>query len=324
MNGETISVIIPIYNVEAYLPRCLDSVINQTYKDLEIILVDDGSPDRCGEICDEYAAKDPRIKVIHKKNGGLSDARNAGIDAATGEYITHVDSDDYVGERYVELMYNAAEKYGADIVQSRYTSVHEELGTASGETAVMTGEEAFKDLLLFGKTVVSAVSKLYRTRLFDNIRYPKGRINEDSLTTYKLLLLADKVVALPDNIYYYFIRPDSIMGKLSKERCGVVYYDREINEHLGADAEKYSAETEHYRIVNAVGIYNQIVLRDKSGELKEEKKAVRKIILESNRKNPYLSKRYRMAITGVRLGALYDLLLKTVYKTVNRKNLRGM
>ncbi len=320
-----ISVVIPVYNVEKYLPRCLDSVINQTYTDLEIILVDDGSTDGCGEICDEYAAADKRIRVIHKTNGGLSDARNAGIEIASGEYITFIDSDDSVSGSCVELLLKTAEKYDADIVQGRYTSRLEELGTLSGSISVMTGEEAFRQIMLFGDITVNAWAKLYRTRLFDSIRFPKGRINEDSLTTYKVVLLAGKVVSMPDNIYFYFIRSDSIIGrKLDKERCGVAYYDREIAEYLGADAEKYSDEIEHYRTVNAVGIYNQIVLRDRDGDLTEEKNAIRKLILTCNRSNPYLSRRYRTAIVGVKFAWLYELMLKTVYKTANRKNLRGV
>ena len=106
MDKDLISIIVPIYNVEKYIKKCIDSIINQTYTNLEIILVDDGSPDNCGKICDKYKEKDDRIKVIHKKNGGLSDARNAGIDIATGEYITFIDSDDYVAENYIEVLYN--------------------------------------------------------------------------------------------------------------------------------------------------------------------------------------------------------------------------
>ena len=111
-----ISVIVPCYNVEEYLPKCIESILNQTYRNLEILLVDDGSPDNCGRICDEYAAKDSRIRIIHKKNGGLSDARNAALDVMTGEYVTFIDSDDYVSDDYVEYLYKIIKESGVKIV----------------------------------------------------------------------------------------------------------------------------------------------------------------------------------------------------------------
>ena len=120
MTQPLISVIVPCYNVEEYLPRCVESVLNQTYRNLEILLVDDGSPDRCGEICDEYAAVDSRVKVIHKENGGLSDARNVALNVMKGEYVTFVDSDDYVAADYVEYLYKLMEEYGVKLSVSRH------------------------------------------------------------------------------------------------------------------------------------------------------------------------------------------------------------
>ena len=120
-----ISVIVPCYNVEQYLPKCIDSILNQTYQNLEVWLVDDGSPDRCGEICDEYAKKDTRIKVIHKKNGGLADARNVALDVMTGEYVVCVDSDDYISPTHIEGLYRLIEKYGADISVNTFCPFYE-------------------------------------------------------------------------------------------------------------------------------------------------------------------------------------------------------
>lgn len=125
MNYPLVSVIVPCYNVEQYLPQCIDSILNQTYQNLEVWLVDDGSPDRCGEICDEYAKKDARIKVINKKNGGLADARNVALDVMTGEYVVFVDSDDYISPTHIEGLYHLIEKYGADVSVNTFCSFYE-------------------------------------------------------------------------------------------------------------------------------------------------------------------------------------------------------
>lgn len=174
---ELISVIIPIYNVEKYLKKCIDSIINQTYKNLEIILVDDGSPDNCGKICDEYAKKDQRIRVIHKKNGGLSDARNAGIDIAKGKYIAFVDSDDYVEKEYIEIMYKELKKNNVKIVQCGINKI-------SDNEEIIDNYGYLKDELINSQRImeekytkypisnVVAWNKLYDIDLFKNIRYP--------------------------------------------------------------------------------------------------------------------------------------------------------
>ena len=131
---ELISVVVPVYNVEKYIDKCINSIINQTYKNLEIILVDDGSPDNCGNICDEYAKKDNRIIVIHKENGGLSDARNTGIEVSKGKYITFIDSDDYISDNYVSFLYNLIIEYKADISIGKHYVLYEngEINTATG------------------------------------------------------------------------------------------------------------------------------------------------------------------------------------------------
>ena len=122
---DLISVVVPIYNVENYIKKCVDSILSQTYKNLEIILVDDGSPDNCPQICDEYAQKDNRIKVIHKENGGLSDARNAGIDISKGKFITFIDSDDYIEKDYVEVLYNSIKENASDMAIGSHKAIYD-------------------------------------------------------------------------------------------------------------------------------------------------------------------------------------------------------
>lgn len=214
-----ISVIIPIYNVRNYLRRCVDSVCNQEYRNLEIILVDDGSTDESGRLCDEYAEADTRIKVIHQKNAGLSAARNSGIDVAQGEYIVFVDSDDWVHESYVSHLYELLQENDSDIAICSYYYVDRDyavlppLATESVET--ISGDEAVyrcTDVRISEKYNV-AWNKIYHRSLFKTIRYPVGKINEDEFTSYKLYKLANKVTITDKCLYYYYQRSDSIMNK---------------------------------------------------------------------------------------------------------------
>lgn len=209
-----ISVIVPCYKVEAYLPRCVDSILRQTYKNIEIFLVDDGSPDNCGLICDEYAKQDTRVKVIHKKNGGLSDARNVAIDIAKGEYVTFIDSDDYVSPDYLNVLYDLISKHGSDISVSSFSFFYETgkiKDHSSGITEyVCSREEALKTMFYQDKFDNSAWGKLYKSHLFGSIRYPKGKIYEDFGTTYKLLMLTNKVAYTSQSTYYYLQRSGSI------------------------------------------------------------------------------------------------------------------
>ena len=217
MNNPLISIIVPIYNVEVYIRNCVDSILGQTYENLEIILVDDGSPDNCGAICDEYRSKDKRIKVIHKKNGGLSSARNAGIDVASGEYLGFIDSDDWIESDMYEALYNALTYYKADIsVCGRYIVEGDRITTISDseKAQVFTRSEALSELVLdeYSGMKNFAWDKLYKKELFDDVRYPEGKYYEDIFTTYKLFAKSNKIVDIKSPKYYYLLREDSICG----------------------------------------------------------------------------------------------------------------
>lgn len=210
--SELISVIIPIYKVEEYLDECITSVVNQTYKNLEIILVDDGSPDNCPIMCDAWAEKDERIRVIHKPNGGLSDARNAGIDIAKGDYIAFVDSDDYIKPDMFEKLYNALSKENADISACGIVNCIGENKNVWGCMDVAGNSEEILELLYNEASYpVSAWNKLYSRKCWENLRFPVGKICEDAFTTYQLIDNAEKIVMIPDALYCYRIRPESIM-----------------------------------------------------------------------------------------------------------------
>jgi len=217
MQNPLISIIIPIYKVEDYIRCCIDSILSQTYKNLEIILVDDGSPDNCGSVCEEYSLKDKRIKVIYKKNGGLSSARNAGLDIASGEYIGFVDSDDWIENDMYESLYNAIIFHKADIsVCGRYIASGNKITTISDseKAEVFTRCEALSELVLdeYSGMKNFAWDKLYKKELFDNVRYPEGKCYEDIFTTYKLFSLSNKIVDIKSPKYYYLMREDSICG----------------------------------------------------------------------------------------------------------------
>lgn len=211
-----ISVIVPIYNVEKYLDRCVDSIINQTYKNLEIILVDDGSPDNCPQMCDDYAKKDSRIKVVHKENGGLSDARNAGMKVATGEYVSFIDSDDYISLDFYETLLQTMIDNDSDIVEcsvvkfyenEKFVEYNDDLKVTNYDT--LDGLEGLINENPFKQHVWN---KLYKTNIALDIPYAVGKLNEDEFWTYQIFGKAKKVTRINKTMYYYFQRGSSIMG----------------------------------------------------------------------------------------------------------------
>lgn len=226
MTTPLISVIVPVYRVEKYLERCVKSILSQTYKNLEVILVDDGSPDQCPAICDACAEKDVRVKVIHQENKGLSGARNAGIDAASGEYLAFVDSDDYVNPHFIEELYQLLQDTGCAIGQCRFSYVKGDGLVEEGDSAfcIYRGESLMEQL--YGPEekatcFVVAWNKLYRAELFKEtgIRYPEGRIHEDEATTYRLFHEAKKLAFLDRALYgYYTENGGSITSVFSAKR----------------------------------------------------------------------------------------------------------
>lgn len=211
-----ISVIVPIYKVEPYLRRCVDSLLQQTCENFELILVDDGSPDNCGAICDEYAAMDDRVRVIHKPNGGLSDARNAGLEIARGEYIAFVDSDDWVAPEFLERMLEAMRETGADICECDILRTYGEENVqyaANASSVVYDTEKAMEELIRDGAFHQYVWNKLYRRAVIGDNLFPKGKTNEDEFWTYRVFGNAKKVVKIPDVLYFYLQRPGSIMGE---------------------------------------------------------------------------------------------------------------
>ena len=214
-----VSVIVPVYNVENFLPNCIESIIGQTYSNFELILVDDGSPDTCGSICDMYAKSNSKIRVIHQNNAGLSAARNAGIEIAKGDYLTFIDSDDFVLPHFLEVLVKGCEMNQADLSVCAYTRCFfNDCARSIVEKDLIESYECFTDdkmkiFLTTKKIRTCAWGKLYKRILFDNLRFPVGKYNEDEFTTYLTIHSANKIVVSDYKGYVYRFNDNSIMNE---------------------------------------------------------------------------------------------------------------
>lgn len=261
--SEKISIIIPVYNVESYLPKCLNSLIHQTYRNLEIILVDDGSPDKCGRICDWYAKKDSRIHVIHKKNEGVARARNDGIEYASGDYISFVDSDDWMAGDAYEVLYNGLRKYHADCAVGGCVKVIDKEGHLSFEkeepspTKCKSSAEAMKNVLLTGSAVWN---RLFKRKIFEQIRFPLDRINDDEVVALHAYAECKKIVFLNHDTYYYRIRKNSITTAKFSLRNVDCYYNSKDNLDFIKQKMPKLIECAEYKYIKAM-LYSYINLR---------------------------------------------------------------
>lgn len=220
-SNPLISIIVPIYKVEEYLSECIDSILCQTYTNLEIILVNDGSPDNCGSICDEYALIDNRIIVLHKSNGGLSDARNAGLDMCKGEYISFLDSDDFIHNRFIEILFESIGDNDMAFCDLFYYYDKQPILNNEGSltTVVYNKDFLLSNISLFkAPLLVVAWNKLYRKKLWDKLRYPKGKIHEDEFVVHHLLNKCETAVFCDIKMYFYRQREGSIMSMVSENR----------------------------------------------------------------------------------------------------------
>ena len=206
--NKTISIIVPVYKTGQYLPRCIESILSQTYRDLDIILIDDGSPDNSGKICDEYAEKDGRVRVFHKENGGVSSARNLGLEKArekSSEYIGFIDSDDWIEAEMYENLLDALTGSGADIAACRYFG---QKTTGTGQQILSKNEAISANIE--GRINNTVFNKLYKTKVFENIEFPVGKKYEDLAIFYRILFNAEKITVLQDEYYHWCINPNSI------------------------------------------------------------------------------------------------------------------
>lgn len=325
MEEELISVILPIYNVEKYLEKCLKSVINQTYKNLEIILVDDGSKDNSPQICDEYAVKDKRIVVIHKSNGGLSDARNAGIEIAKGKYMTLIDSDDYVEKDYVQFLYQLIKENNAEMSICSHTVLYTNgtrIEKETGEHLVLDPKTTLEKILYDEGIDLSAWAKMYKKELFDNVKYPKGRIFEDAATTYLLIDECKKIVLGSESKYYYIIRDNSITTKgFSPKKMQLIDSTQEMCDYVKnkyPDLEKAADRRLMYAYLATLS-----QLANCKDKYPEEQKKLMEYIKQNRKKalkDKRIKKRDRIALYSTIFGfSFYKFVWKLYKKLTGRE-----
>ena len=317
-----ISVIVPVYNVEKYLSKCLESIKNQTYTNLEIILVNDGSTDSSGKICEDFANNDSRIKLYHKENGGLSDARNFGIERASGTYFTFIDSDDYITQDYVDYLLKLVENSDAQIAIGSHTICYESekktyKGLGQESQITITPKEALEHILLDDGIDLSAWAKLYSSKLFKEIRYPKGLAFEDTATTYKLLLLCEKISYGGKSIYNYRIRSNSITTSGSfKKKIQLISNTQEMCDDITEKYPDLQTAADRRLVWAYFSTLNQLL---KCPDRKEYKKEEQEILsfLKSKRKiikkGSSYSKRDKIASAALALGLPFYSFIWNLY-----------
>lgn len=324
----TVSVIVPVYNVEDYLRKCIDSIIDQSYKNIEIILVDDGSPDGCPAICDEYAKWERRIKVIHKGNGGLSDARNSGILESSGEYIAFVDSDDYIAADFIKVLLDQAVKHEADISVCNFYRVYDQKLVAETKPvhfAELTNIEAMRDVFAYPSLCdIMSCNKLYKRELFvkNEVAFPVGKIYEDDFVTYKLCYYADRVVFIDEPLYYYTQREGSITrSRFSKKTFDMVEASRGAGAWVMENNLPLTQEVEAWQLSRALNLLNAMIesrtihddtWNDASSWIIENRKSLVR--------NIYISRKRKALVFAVSLGRTPYIFIRALRNSTLTKS----
>lgn len=303
----TISIIVPVYKVEPYLRQCVDSIRNQTYPNLEIILVDDGSPDGCPRICDEYAELDSRIQVIHKKNGGLSDARNVGMAVCKGEYLCFVDSDDALPTHALKPLLDMAMEHQADLVIGDHLRFSEDIPEAPNRAAnvlLMNKAEAMEDFFRHG---CASWARLYRREVHEGLLFPVGEINEDEAIVLRLLDRCNTIAKIDTVVYYYRCRPESITTSAFSEKKMDWYYHCRSNLEWVKTRYPELVSLATGRLAGCV-----VFLLDEIAKAKQPYPEFKKILVDDLKQNyPEYQKAYRAGKNAkIRMGILNTLSLR--------------
>lgn len=316
--NSLVSIIVPIYKVEKELDRCVQSILKQTYKNIELILVDDGSPDQCPEMCDKYAKRDKRIVTIHKKNGGLSDARNAGLDIAQGEYVAFIDSDDWVSENFIEDLIHNLKDTEADISICGYIIIDDmekmRSYTVKKEREVLEHEDSIRELFSQKKFNCMVCTKLYKKELFDKIRFPKGKLFEDIAISLPLFERCERCVITNKKMYYYFQRQEGIVNsKFTKQKLDMLEFSHRMVDYSHKHDHKYDMEAEAFYLkavlMLLIQAYKDIMVEDAKGAtllLKNELKKHKKYIWN----NAHIEKRRQIVMYAFLYGVSAKLLVK--------------
>ena len=319
--NDLISVIVPVYKVEPYLRKCVDSILNQTYSNLEVILVDDGSPDNCGAICDEYAAKDSRVKVIHKENGGLSDARNAGLDAMRGEYVAFVDSDDWIdANMFNSLMYNL-KSFGSDVSVAGVFVEVEVNGIITESTKHTYAEKSFfesneRAIQRYLTGAWSAWGKVFNSNLFSNLRFPINELNEDEAIVLNLYSQCKRICYSNETFYHYMQRPHSnsiTASKFSSKKLAWVNHCKNNLELIKVnypELEEYAISRYRHSIVWAL---REIILS--SSDFSREFRQLKKELMQNAHTfehAPFINKTEKLHYYALKLSSpqIYKFILR--------------
>ena len=323
MSFPLISVIVPVYKVEPWLERCVESVRNQSYGNLEIILVDDGSPDRCGEICDRIASEDIRVKVIHRENGGLSAARNSGIDASKGEYIGFVDSDDFIHPEMYSRLFSAISEYGVSLAFCQPVICYGSEASFRTNDAVV---ECYSSNAIIRKSLsetmwFSAWTKLYHKSLFDGLRFPEGRINEDYPVTMRLFDRCNKVAVDSSGLYAYCKHKGSITSSPATIRSfdqidsaeDVYLFIKETHPDCSDLAARILLTSCVRMLLSSDGIYGE----EFAVKRNETFSVIRKYYPEEKH-NPYLNRPQRLILCAAYFGKAWYSIVSFVYKVMKK------
>lgn len=325
MEKPLISVIVPVYKVEQYLDRCLKSIVNQTYKNLEIILIDDGSPDNCPLICDEWKKKDNRIKVIHIQNQGVSAARNIGLDVATGTYIGFVDSDDWIADDMYELLLGNALETGADISHCSFykaesvTSYSEGMGT--GTRFICNNPKGIEECLKIESFILSIWNKLYKKQVLEDVRFEVGHyISEDTLFNFLAFKKSKKTIYDGKPKYYYFTRINSaIESSFSKKNLDVIFFTNRILQLTKQYYPDLLDYAERRDVIENILMVNSIITSKHKQDYADEYESIMnklKSYAKQANKNTKLHFKYKLLLLSLRLnkGLFIHLLSKYLSK----------
>jgi glycosyltransferase involved in cell wall biosynthesis len=322
-----VSIVVPIYNIERYLAKCIDSIRAQSYERIEILLVDDESPDNCPKLCDDYAALDNRIQVIHKTNGGLSDARNSGLHQAKGEYVVFIDGDDYVHRDYIQTLLQEIITQKADISVCNYYRVYEgNVRKIANHADSMTYSniEAMRDVFTYPSVCeVMTWNKMFKKSLFTEnmILFPVGKIHEDNYTTYKLFYFSKKVTYINTPLYYYIQRSGSIMNSgFNRKRLDIIEASNQASEWVNLHKLPLIDEVSAYQLSSTLTVLNSMI--DNHG-LQDDVWLGIKSWISANKirlhRNGYVSTKQKLAIIIIGLGKLPYTLLRVAYRVRGTK-----
>ncbi len=300
-----ISVILPIYNMEQYLPKCIDSILKQTFIDFELLLIDDGSQDNSGKICDEYAKKDSRIIVIHKENGGSSSARNAGLDIAKGDYFGFVDGDDWIEKNMYELLYKGIIDFKADLALCRLLHIAKSnLGyylndKFTDQEKIIDGDRLLRYLIL-NKIDASCCTKLFKSSIFDTIRFQAGKLNEDFKLLFEVFSNKRKGIYINEVAYNYICRNDSNTTSFSSSyRFDLCENAKDMLDFIKIEKPHLIPEAERYYFMQLYGVFRYIITNDLINKHSDRYKILRIILLKNIKKllaNKYIKNRSKLFI----------------------------